>query len=69
MVPQDIIKWVKPAPKIIVAPRMRKCISIKDYNAKKLGSGAASSSGAVAQSHFDDPDASFSEGSLSEGED
>ncbi len=28
MVPQDIIKWVKPAPKIVVAPTMRKCISV-----------------------------------------
>ncbi len=66
MVPQDIIKWVKPAPKIIVAPRMRKCISIKDYNAKKLqpaiNINAQPAERVIAPvACLDDPDAPFIE--------
>ena len=32
----DIIKWSKPAPKISVAPK-RRCLSLKEYNARQLG--------------------------------
>ncbi len=66
--PGEIFKTLKPPKPPPPNKRIRKCVNLTEYYAKKQrapGSGAASS----AQSHFDDPDASFSEGSLSEGED
>ncbi len=73
--PNSICPMAKRNPtKFTVTPRVRRFVNLKEYGKFKAGanaegSGAASSSGAVTQSHFDDPDASFSEGSLSEGED
>ncbi len=58
------IKWVKPGPKVVVAPRIRKCITIKGYSTKKLASGtpvpsssAGSSSSEPANAHVTIPKA------------
>ena len=79
--PQDICPFAAPRPKMILKPRVRKFVLLKEYNAQKrqrrsnpteVDPGAPSSSGAPASggvpttdapscSHFDDPEAVFSE--------